>query len=80
MGPGDLAHLLADLGSDERTDSGRSREQRRRGGGAVDDRRALVQTGDLIPPVLDDPLNGLTVKIAGAKQAFRDIFAMGARY
>jgi len=46
----------------------------------VDDRRALVQTGDLIPPVLDDPLNGLTVKIAGAKQAFRDIFAMGARY
>ena len=75
MGPGDLSHILADLASDDErliVGIGSSEDA------AVyrlDDERALVQTLDVITPVVDDPY--LYGQIAAAN-SLSDIFAMGA--
>jgi selenide,water dikinase len=76
MGPGDLAHLLADLGSDDARILVGLESSDDAAVFRLDETRALVQTVDLITPVVDDPY--LYGQIAAAN-SLSDVFAMGAR-
>ena len=76
MGPGDLAHLLADLGSDDKRILVGLESSDDAAVYRLDAERAIVQTVDLITPVVDDPY--FYGQIAAAN-SLSDIFAMGAR-
>ncbi len=75
MGPADLSHILAEIKSDDErliVGIGSSEDA---GVFRLDENRALVQTLDVITPVVDDPY--FYGQIAAAN-SLSDIFAMGA--